>query len=108
MAEKQDKQDEKATGTVTKNVEVETTVDDPQAPREDTVARERSTSPVPRVGDTWESMDPRNEEEKGPQRRIGVLSRSTGIRCTWRTSRRAGSRISRSTVSSRLTGVSSA
>jgi hypothetical protein len=74
MAEKQDKQDEKATGTVTKNVEVETTVDDPQAPREDTVARERSTSPVPRVGDTWESMDPRNEEEKGPQRRIGVLS----------------------------------
>jgi hypothetical protein len=74
MASEQDKQDEQQTGTVTRDVEVESTVDDPQAPREDTVARERSTSPVPRVGDTWESMDPRDEEQSGPRRRIGVLS----------------------------------
>lgn len=27
----------------------------------------------PRVGDTWESMDPRDEEHSGPRRRVGVL-----------------------------------
>lgn len=66
-------QDEEVrTGTVTKDVEVETTVDDPGQPREDSVARERSTSPVPRVGDTWEDMSP-DPEANGPQRRVGVL-----------------------------------
>lgn len=70
MAE-QDQQDEPRTGTVTKDVEVETTVDDPGAQREDTVARERSTSPVPRVGDTWEDMT--DVGTQGPQRRVGVL-----------------------------------
>lgn len=70
MAE-QDKQDEKPTGTVQKDVEVESTVDDPLEPREDTVARQRSTSPVPRVGDTWEDMH--DHDTNGPQRRVGIL-----------------------------------
>lgn len=48
-------------------------VDDPLAPREDDAARERSTSPVPRVGDTWEDMDPADEEKSGPRRRVGIL-----------------------------------
>jgi hypothetical protein len=56
-----------------KKVDVEP-VDDPAAEREDDAARERSTSPVPRVGDTWESMDPRDEEHSGPRRRVGVLA----------------------------------
>lgn len=28
----------------------------------------------PRVGDTWESMDPRDEEASGGRRRVGVVS----------------------------------
>lgn len=74
MAEQQDKQerDEKPTGTVQRDVEVESTVDDPSEPREDTVARQRSTSPVPRVGDTWEDMH--DHGTSGPQRRVGILS----------------------------------
>lgn len=59
-------------GTVTTDVEVDTTVDDPAGQRDDTVAKERSTSPVPRVGDTWEDMSP-DPEANGPQRRVGVL-----------------------------------
>ena len=54
--------------------EPESTVDDPLAQRDDDTARERSTSPVPRVGDTWESMSGQDERDRnGPQRRIGVL-----------------------------------
>lgn len=72
MAEQDEQQtDEKPTGTVQKDVEVESTVNDPAEQREDTVARERSTSPVPRVGDTWEDMT--DHGTSGPQRRIGVL-----------------------------------
>lgn len=70
MAEQDTERDEPRTGTVTKTVEVETTVDDPQAPREDDVARERSTSPVPRVGDTWEDMQ--DVGTSGPQRRVRI------------------------------------
>ena len=62
---------DKPTGTKTVEVEVESTVNDPGEQREDDVARQRSTSPVPRVGDTWEDMT--DHGTSGPQRRIGVL-----------------------------------
>lgn len=51
-------------------------VDDPGQPRDDDTARERSTSPVPRVGDTWEDMT--DHESNGPQRRVGVLEIEDG------------------------------
>lgn len=54
-------------------------VDDPGQQRDDDVARERSTSPVPRVGDTWESMDSADERDRnGPRRRVGVLEVDSG------------------------------
>ena len=49
----------------------ESTVDDPLEQREDDTAKERSTSPVPRVGDTWEDMT--DHGTNGPQRRVGIL-----------------------------------
>lgn len=49
----------------------ESTVDDPLEQREDDTAKERSTSPVPRVGDTWEDMT--DHGTNGPQRRVGVV-----------------------------------
>lgn len=53
------------------NTDEKSTVDDPLEQREDDVARERSTSPVPRAGDTWEDMT--DVGTSGPQRRVGVL-----------------------------------